>query len=460
MNCIIDPFINDIDLAICIFPADTITNDKLAEKMMHFTSFYAMRLNQMCQENDSKIDIYFAESIDSGLSELHRKHKNILFMAAGVRIFDQSIIFDIKNEILNNPDYFVAGHILEWKEDWYEIHHQFVLVNTSIWAELKKPIFGGWESAVDELPVIERSIENFHNDYTPIWIKHTGEIRPQKHNKQGWNFIRISLINNKKILNWSTDIRKKRTYYYPESNGDNFLSSLSTWEIEKDANVNQRMLINGLKSISEQIWVLNTELLDIEIWNEKFKTMAFPAAGFKFLDVFMKDILHDNGKIIIYDFNQKSLDWIKTIYESQSIDIESLFKDFEHKKHFIFGDGPMFGSDGQFTSNFVKYYKTTLDYFGGRGNFLECIKKFRNTTVEFIHCDLIKDPKTLISRFDKETLLNISNIYCTDFSNTVWGIEKTHEHLVILINLIKGPTVIIGQDAYCKLIKKRLNYEN
>lgn len=459
MNCIIEPFINDIDLAICIFPSDAIQQSELAVKMTDFTLFYALRLNQMCQTSDKQIEIYTAESIDSGLAELSTSHKHILFMAAGVRIFDQSIIFDIKNEILKNPDYFVAGHILEWKQDWYELHHQFVLVNTQTWQEIGKPEFGDWNPVIDVLPVVVRSEENFHDDYTPLWIKYDGESREQLHTKQGWNFIATGLINNKPILNWDKNIRNKRTYYYPEDNGERFLNALQTWEIDKTANANQRMLINGLKKIAEQVWILNTELMDVEVWNEKFDTVAFPAAGFKFLDVFTKDMLNENGKIVIFDFNQISLDWIKYLHTSSSNDIEYLISEFEHKDKFVYGGSTtVFGNSGHFTRDFLDYYKTTLEYFGGRGNFINLINKFRNTIVEFVHADLIKEPKLLVNRFDGKTLVNISNIYCTDFSNTVLGVNKTAEYLKTFLDFIKTPTMIIGQDAYCRLIKKQLNY--
>lgn len=115
MDYIKDTFENTNKIGICIFPADTLTNFDLADKMVDFTKFYIKRLNTICS-TPFKIEIH--QSIDLGLQRLHEKYDHILFIAAGARIFDSTIIFDINNEINNNPNYMVAGHILEWKEHW------------------------------------------------------------------------------------------------------------------------------------------------------------------------------------------------------------------------------------------------------------------------------------------------------------------------------------------------------
>ena len=166
MNIVNGRFENDIDLAICIFPSDLLKHKELSEIMVDYTTFYAHRIRQV----SSKLDILYSDSIDLGL-EKHSNYKHILFMAAGVRIYDASIILDIAEEIKSHPKYLAAGHILEWKDKWYELHHQFILVNTDSWRLINKPKFGDWSTKEEELVVIERSTENFHDDYTPLLIK-------------------------------------------------------------------------------------------------------------------------------------------------------------------------------------------------------------------------------------------------------------------------------------------------
>lgn len=456
MNIIYDSFVNDVNLAICVFPADTLHHDQLKEKMMDYTTFYALRFNQLVNQNNSPIEVYHAENIESGLHDLADKHDHILFMAAGVRILDMSIIFDIK-DVINKNDYFVGSHVLDWKDKWYELHHQFVLVNSKKWIAAGSPMYGGWESETSELPVIERSQENFHDDYTPLWIKFTGEFKSQYHQKQGWNFINVASRHGYEIFNWDQTIRSKRTYYYPEDHSDEFIKSLTTLTINGITNSNQKNLISQCNAVSKQIWLLNSENMDLEIDPEKFDTMAYTASGFKFLDAFHSDRLNDNAKIIIYDYNQQSLDWINLIYTSNETNVLELIKIFEGRENFKIFGGKVFSTEGVFTKPFVDSFKITQEYFGGGEKFKQRLNEFRKLKVEFIRVNLFEDGSVLTNSLVGNSMINLSNIFCTDFSNAFFGMSQSNAKLKELISFIKTSCLVLGQDAYCRPIKKRIN---
>jgi len=456
MDIIHDSFINDINLSICIFPSDTLHNEELSKRMVEFTKFYSYRINEI---SNKTIDVFESESIYGALEENYEKYDHILFMAAGVRIFDSSIIFDIKNEILKNPNYMAAGHILEWKELWYELHHQFVLVNTKNWVKAGKPEYGGWEYEEDDLVVIERSVENFHDDYTPLWIKNTGQIKKQYHQKQGWKFINESLKNGFDIINWNETIRNKRTYYYPESNSDRFLECLKTQIVDITLNTNQVKLLQIPNSIKNQIWLLNSEDMNLTYGykNNKFDTIAVPAGGFKFLDSLKSNHLKEGGKLIIYDFNEKSLEWIDLIYKSNIRDIKGLINQFSDNNffHFLGMGQKVFGIDGKFTNNFLLSLNRTFDYFGGENLFYEFLDKFRTLDVELLHIDLIQNPKSLLDKVDgQKNYISISNIYCTDFTNSFIGLSKIQEKYNEFMYNLPNNTVLVGFDPTCSFIDK------
>lgn len=450
MNVIDDVFINDVDLAICIFPAVTIVNQELKQKMVEYTKFYAQRFNQLVR-NQSEIQIYECESIDKGMQNFSTKHKNILFMAAGVRIFDMSIIFDIREEILSKPNYMAFGHILEWKEDWYELHHQFVLVNSENWIKCGRPEYGGWGEQVEELPIIERSLENFHDDYTPLWIRYTGEFRKQKHKKQGWNYFNASSRNDCEIGNWNQVIRSKRTYYYPEVNGDELLESMKTLTNLGVTNPNQIELIKILRNTSDQIWVLNSESINIDFKKDQYSCAAFPCAGFKFLEIFHKNKLAPEGKLILYDYNPKSIQWLQTILDNKKTPID-LVKDFVHKESFKCLGCKVFDIDGNLTQGFIDSYKRTVSYFGGEENFSTLLDRFRRSNVTFVQTDLFNSPENLCEQLSNDCLINISNIFCTDFSNAYYGINETEKRYIKFINTLPPNTTVVGFGPDCKKI--------
>lgn len=462
MDYIKDTFKNSKNIGICIFPSDILVNFELADRMVEFTKFYIKRLNDIC-EIPFKIEVQ--QSLDLGLQRLSSKYDHILFIAAGARIFDSTIIFDIDKEIERVPNYMAAGHILEWKEHWYELHHQFVMVNTKNWLKSGSPKYGTWGMDTHSLPVIERSVENFHDDYTPLWIKPTGTEKLQTHSKQGWNIISEAFKNNFDVINWNQTIRNKRTYYYPESNSDLFLDCLKNFTTDKTLNVNQKKLLGLAKHVKDQIWLTNSEnmILSEQYTDRNFDTVVLPAAGFKFLEPFRSGQLNENGTLILYDFNPKSLEWVKLLKESTGDNFDTLISTFKHKDYFhISGANKVFSDQGnQFTKNFYDNISNTYEYFGGKAKTLEYLNLFRNAKVEFIQVDLLNNPETLTKEIkSKNVFINISNIYSTDFTNTFLPKTILDSSFKTLQETLPHNTIITGFNPDCEYIDEAVLDEN
>lgn len=436
-------FGNKINLAICVYPSDGCNFKPLLDKMIEYTLFYAYRI----KEFSLNLDILHADSIDQGLIE-NSNYDHILFMAAGARIYDSGIIFDIEKEILDNPNYLAAAHILDWKQDWYELHQQFVLVNVKNWKSIGQPIFGNRTPATDNLVVLQRSELNYHDDYTPLWIRDTQQRQLQYHSRPGWNFIDQALKNNLKILNWNQTVRNKRTYYYPESQSKDFYFALLDRDPSKVTNPNQRQLIKELiTGVADQIWVINSENMNILNNEQQYEVIALPASGFKYLDIFRSNALIKSGEIVIYDYNNKSLEWIKHIYESKETDIEQLIKTFPHKNHLIwFGhSNPAILANNKLDKNFLSSFQITVDYYGGQQKFLKYLNEFRNANVSFVQTDLYFNPYNLVSKLDiKKSLVHISNIFATDYMIANIGLEQSYQYLTDFLNILHPNTRVIG----------------
>ena len=444
MNIITDYLVNKNNIAVCIFPSDALEHTAIKQKMMSYTLFFALRFKSFTDN----LDIVFADSIDDGLANF-KDYDHILFMAAGVRIYDSTILFDVDNIINKNLNYLAAAHILEWGNDWYELHHQFVLVNVKNWIAAGTPSYGGWEPDVDVLPVIERSKENFHDHYTPLWIKPTGDHMWTYHEKQGWNFIGEAFDKGFDIINWDQTVRSKRTYYYPETDSELFYNCLTNRSHSKEiTNPNQRKLINEVIGMKNQVWILNSEDMDIMANGEQYDVIALPASGFKYLDVFKSNALKPNGKIVIYDYNQTSIDWIKLIYQSNSIDIGRMVEAFpqnnELKWHGM-NNPCIIDQDSILCKDFMESFKITVDYFGGYDKFLGYLKQFRSTPVEFIRTDLLNSYDNLIvSLGSGDSMLHISNIFATDYLNAAIGLDEMDKSFSRLLNAVNNRTRIIG----------------
>lgn len=459
MDIITTTFYNDnYNLAICVCPPDTLRHTPLLKKMMEYTKFYAHRLNQLVHQ-DNLIKIYDSTHIDSAMVDLQDKHEYVLILSAGLKITDMTLLFDIKNIIDNEDNFLVAGVVRDGGGSYCEIHHSFLLVDVKRWCRAGSPIFGGWENEVKELPVVNKTIDGQY-----VNIEFTGEKKEQHHKRQGWGYIEAAGNNKMSVV--SIPPTRKYEYCYPEHKSIEFWDNIQKPEKDIKLLQVQKNVINQLRSKNfKKIWLTNTEFINFEIYNHPYyDTVALPASGFKI--IYAVNYIKNNGQLLIYDYNQISLDWAKFIYESEDTDILNLIKTWEGRKHFFVAGSKVF-SDKEckaFTKEALTSIERSIAAFGTEQNlfqdFEETLKKFRSVKVKFLLCDLFNNPESLTSQFTGNSLVSVSNIFSTDFSAINQPVIENQKCLGNFVKSINVPTRILGQDAYCRRIDKEVNSGN
>jgi hypothetical protein len=171
-------------------------------------------------------------------------------------------------------------------------------------------------------------------------------------------------------------MRKCRIFVYPETQSKELYQAFIRRNTALVSNPNQ---ITWLKTLAFKpaIWVYNSERYYFH-GNKKCDTYFGTAAGFKYLD-----ILNDNDndvKFIFYDFNQKSLDWIKHLKETwDGVDFPAFLENQpeEFKKFY------------KFVNIDIQTNQALLFYdYGSEENFKILWNRFKNSSAEFIICDL------------------------------------------------------------------------
>lgn len=428
-------FNNDLKLAICIHNHSAAHHKELNDFMRGLTEFYCNRMRTL----STWLDIKHADSIDDGLGKYGLYYDHILFVAAGVHIYDSTLICDVADEIRANPSYFCMAHVLDWTDDnrWWELHEQFVLVNTSKWFETNCTKFGGFEKGEKMLPIVNRSDGNFHDHYTPLSVSNSGERKVQRYACPGWNFIDKGYELGLDIYTWQEKIRLKRTYYYPEHESEMF------WRREKSDKLvyNQQQflsLIDG-NTVANQVWLINSESMYMNTYGEEFNTILLPASGFRFLDVYQSKAKASDCRFVFYDFSDKALDWIKHIHTTTTENIHELINSFEHKDSLIMND-------------FERGFRNTCDHFnlslpeGYQDNFWLYIREFRQDTIELVKADIVQEPNSLDLYITGKTLLHISNIFATDWLIGNYGFDKAKALFSNFVSgiLTKGNVKITG----------------
>jgi hypothetical protein len=335
-------------------------------------------------------DYTISNLFNKGKSLVQSENEDEMLRYASQNNYKHAVVFSTGTEFVNGDnffnevdklietDYFLYGHILDRKTEYYELHHQCYLINIEKYTLLGQPIIGDvtlGNPLTTTMPV--RSEENIHDDYTPLWIKSGSVTTKYNHRLHGWNIINCALENRHTINAWPESIRQHKMYYYPE-NITLFNERIN--DIYKKYNYCQYEFVH-------------TKGTDPMPKVSKFKQIVSPAS-----DNWWKHYASEGVEIILYDYNQES----------------------------------------------INYWKTQIEDYN----------------VKFIKCNLLTDNLLEHINDDFTTLVNLSNIFCYEGTVALHSLEHRLARENFYVDNIKNATMIItGRAAEgfgggdCALIK-------
>ena len=222
-------------------------------------------------------------------------HKWAVVFSTGTEFIHGNAFFDAVQSMVKK-DFFIAGHVLDRSEAYYELHHQCYIINLEKYKELGRPAVGNQELGSKHIQYIpERSNDNIHDDYTPLTVTHGNYAREEyQHKCHGWNILSVAFDNKETVLIFDETIRSNKKHFYPESPKD-FYKNLS-WAYHK---------LNYCRNTF--VHTSTTETIDLPI--KQYKQIVIPASG-----VWFTNYLASDTTVIMYDYNQASLDYWKTYH--------------------------------------------------------------------------------------------------------------------------------------------------
>ena len=188
---------------------------------------------------------------------------------------------------------YCRGHIIAHPNEFAHLHNQHIELNLELWRMIGCPkLYTKWKHYV-------RSSENFHDDYTPPWIKPRGLP---------------------KIINFNREERSRKAFAY--SNSRRKLQNEKWRNIEQgDFNFNwgetdfyfSRLQINFTNYLN--FYVENNEKLAYkeEMNDYEFDLILSPCSGYS-TEVYAQK-LNFNGEVAFYDWNPKILQIKKSIVD-------------------------------------------------------------------------------------------------------------------------------------------------
>lgn len=220
--------------------------------------------------------------------------KYLMVVATGTNLSKRNNFHhELPQFLENNPNFAVAGHILDKGDKFYELHHQCFIVNMDWWRANGRPLIGNEElnttwSTVKPI----RSEENWHDGYTPHWIAQGNSTENYTGRRFGWNIINTALKTGYGVVSFDEALRDGKYYLYPEVAGD-FHSKISD-------------VLESLQGYSH--FAANTETPPDKLLDTDMQGVICTAGGMTPLLTSYIAGLKPGGKLTIFDFSPISLE--------------------------------------------------------------------------------------------------------------------------------------------------------
>ena len=262
-----------------------------------------------------------------------------------------------------------------------------------------------------------------------------------------------SLLNDYNISPFNDDIRGLKAYCYPEYNSDKFFELIDNKQYSDEIDYTKRILLHSLLNSPDKTWLFNTE--EMCIMKEKtditYDVVALPCAGFKFLDLLHSDLIHEKSNIVFFDFSESSVEWINYVINSEELTITDLVLNKPEEVKLIGKTIEKLSVDGIPSNDLIRLSEEVYSFYGGINNFMRLLKKFRTFNIEIINTDIINDPLNCLHRLNGDNnLINISNIFSTDYFNLFYSEKERTDKFERFIKTLNRSTTVVGRgvDTY------------
>lgn len=235
----------------------------------------------------------FVDKDEEVLLQKSKDFSHVVVMSPGTEFINGTDFFEHLEELIQH-DFFVAGHVLDRSEydAYYELHHQCYVINMAHYKALQCPTVGVLERGIQHTQTVPiRSIDNYHDTYTPFTVRKGNTEQTYNNRCHGWNLISTAFDNNLNVLVFNERLRNSKKHYYPES--------------EKDFYKCKDYIDYKLNHCEFDFVHTNNTEWATGIYSE-YEQVVVPASGLLYTD------LVKCGTIVFYDYNQRALDYWKS----------------------------------------------------------------------------------------------------------------------------------------------------
>lgn len=269
----------------------------------------------------------YGDTVEELCDKVGDLHSHLLVIKIGM--MDLRVLENFKSWFYDTaPQENIIGHILDKGDEYYELHPQFLLIKMKWWNSLTNKSVGNFDTKYGEWTCVEplRSEENFHDNYTPLWVKQGTQEKIYVNKRYGWNIIKQALEHTNGAGVWPEHLRKQYEYGYPETGDwyEKFSALLGNLSLTKNiyycSNTEE---ISGSTLYNKNDPVASDAIGDTWFFLTTAGGLAAPFTVYNQLGWKAK---HVNVKVLICDISLVSINAVNNIYDKW--DGEENWKDF------------------------------------------------------------------------------------------------------------------------------------
>lgn len=431
--------INDLDV--------NVVGESYIEKLTNLTDFWVFNSKLDLRKYDIHMDVLYFKNEDellrfsvSGgydfaignwIGHLLRPAKNDKF-----HVIRDTI------ELCKNSDGLV-GHIISYDDKIPYFYKEYWCIDVKKYIDFGEP---KWESD-GYFPNFERSVENFHDNYTPFYLKPKEGISKNRFQiKWGTGLIECWLENGLHVINFPKEIRELKHHLYPENHEvlkDYFDSKVTVNELEQPLQ-KQYFTSVDYNSAKSSIFLFNTDTLDFTPPKVTIDNLICVCAAFRPYLILDRSIFHDQTKVKFIDYSEISLQFKKWLFENwNGVDVFDAVTNFEKEI------GKPMNWNKPFHESYQESHNKVMMEFGGVDSWLNFWNKYKTLNHEFHLIDLVEDFDKLENLVEEgQNYIYFSNSYNTEAGLIKWGKTTLKNSLRKLLDLsIKTNSIIDGSDV-------------
>ena len=319
---------------------------------------YGFESTITCEQNE----------IDSILDKITTSHAVVI---------QEGMFFNDNFDAPTNNDCDLIGHILDRKDEYYELHQQHFIINIQKWKDIGSPSFIKRES--ESLIEIERANENFHDDYTPVSInKGKGTLSKNKL-RFGAYVISEFLKYDLSVRPFDTNERQTKNFVYYE-------------EVEQ-VNALLQYQKNLYHSPYSYYYPVETSVKK-KTSGSNFSNYISVANGVESL-YRLKDVYKDIKTITYYDMSMTALIFTELLLKYY----KENYKDFVIKFDNVYG-----------AKEFNILTTDKLDNYTHPHEILPILEHIRNNVkVKYCYGDITRT--SILENLKEDTIINVSNSF-------------------------------------------------